>query len=171
MKAKLFLFLYSILKAFLPLPSIEAVLVPLCLNYPTQSLLFALISGIGTALGGLVGYELAYYYGRELVLKFIDEDTLTKGESQFKKHGIWYVVIGSISPFPDFVLAYIAGIVKMNRVLFLVIDGLCRFIRSLLIVYSLNSLNTVLPIEQYATGLSILILFYFVAKYFLKKSR
>ena len=53
------LFLYACLKAFLPLPSLEVVLLPLCLKLPAYWLFFCVIGSFGTMLGGAVGYFLA----------------------------------------------------------------------------------------------------------------
>lgn len=171
MQANLFLFLYSIFKAFLPLPSLEAVLLPLCLKYPQKAILLAFISGGGTSIGGWIGYELSYRYGRKIALKWVTKKTLDEGEKQFNTIGIWAVIVGSITPFPDFILAYVAGIVGMNRWLFLLLDGLCRLIRSLLMIFALQQFNHFLHFDRYITILSILILVYFIGKYFIHKKR
>lgn len=171
MNADLFLIVYSCLKAFLPLPSLEAVLVPFCLADPQKSLYYALISGIGTFLGANFGYELARCYGRDFALRFMSAKTLDQGEVAMKKYGALAIITGSITPFPDFILAYVAGIYKMNRWLFLLLDGGSRFVRSLLVAYSVNQLSEHFAIEKYSTILSILILIYFLLKYTLKKER
>ncbi len=171
MKTDLFLFFYSVCKAFLPLPSLEAVLVPLVLVQPSRAFLLALISGVGTFVGGAIGYEIAFRAGRKSILRWISEETLAKGEALFQKHGILAVILGSLTPFPDFILAYLAGLVKMNRFLFLMLDGTCRMIRSLLITASLSAINQFLHLEKYATILSILLLLYFLIRSILKKKR
>lgn len=52
------LILYAILKAFLPLPSLEVVLTPLCLKHPEKWLLYSFEGAIGTCIGGAIGYGL-----------------------------------------------------------------------------------------------------------------
>ena len=65
MKTSLFLFIYSILKAFLPLPSLEAVLLPMALIQPKYAFLYCILTGIGTCIGGHIGYSLSNRYGRK----------------------------------------------------------------------------------------------------------
>ena len=43
--------LYAVLKAFLPLPSLEVLLVPLCVGEPQSYLRFALEGAAGTCVG------------------------------------------------------------------------------------------------------------------------
>lgn len=169
MNADFILILYSCLKAFLPLPSLEAVFIPLCLAAPKKSIYYALISGIGTFIGANIGYELSVLYGRKMALKFVGENKLQEGEIIMEKYGVLAVIVGSISPFPDFLLAYLAGISKMNRWLFLFLDGGCRMLRSLLVAYSLTKVNEYVAIEKYSTILSFLILGYFIVRYIFKK--
>ena len=73
MKSGLFLFIYSVFKAFLPLPSLEAVLLPLCLLYPDKAFFYAMLSGFGTCIGGHIGYEISNRYGRKAALRFVSE--------------------------------------------------------------------------------------------------
>lgn len=169
MNADLFLLIYSCLKAFLPLPSIEAVFVPLCLTAPTRSFYYAVVSGIGTFFGGYIGYELSVSYGRKFALKLVNEHTLAEGEATMDKYGAMAIILGSLTPFPDFVLAYLAGLCKMNRWLFLLLDGGCRFLRSLLVAATLSKASEYIAIEKYSTILSILILVYFLGKYVIRK--
>lgn len=165
----LFLFIYSILKAFLPLPSLEAILLPMCVLYPQYALIYSILTGVGTCIGGLIGYELSYHYGRKLVLKLVNEDVIEEGITKLNKLGYPFIVIGSLTPFPDFLLAYIAGLIKMNKWMFMLVDGSCRFIRSILLVYFSLELNKHFQIDRYVTLISILILVYFLGKFVLKK--
>lgn len=169
MNADLFLLIYSCLKAFLPLPSIEAVFIPLCLAAPTRSFYYAVVSGIGTFFGGYIGYELSVSYGRPFALKLVNEETLIQGERTMDKYGSLAIILGSLTPFPDFLLAYLAGLCKMNRWLFLLLDGSCRFLRSLLVALTLNKASEFIAIEKYSTLISILLLLYFLFKYGIRK--
>ena len=53
------LVLYACFKAFLPLPSLEVVLIPLILKNPDGWLLYALEGAVGRAVGGWIGYQIA----------------------------------------------------------------------------------------------------------------
>ncbi|MGN1344122.1 MAG: VTT domain-containing protein, partial [Traorella sp.] len=124
-----------------------------------------------TCIGGHIGYELSARYGRKIVLKFVGEESIEKGIMEFQRLGYLFIVIGSISPFPDFILAYVAGLTKMNRLYFMLIDGGCRFIRSLILVYFSTLLNEFLHLDKYITIISILILVYFIMKMFFHKNK
>lgn len=171
MKSGLFLFIYSILKAFLPFPSLEAVLLPLCLLHPKNAFYYSLLTAIGTCIGGHIGYEISAHYGKKAALKFVSEETIEQGITKFQKMGYLYVIIGSITPFPDFILAYVAGILNMNKWIFMLLDGGCRWIRSILLIYFSSYLNQFFHFDRYVLVLSILILVYFIGRYALKKRR
>lgn len=167
----LFLFLYSVLKAFLPLPSLEAVLIPMCLLMPQHRFTYAMFSGIGTIIGGAIGYKLAFKYGRKIMVHWMDENSLRKQEELMEKHGVMTIVLGSLSPFPDFLLAYIAGVTRMNFSLFLILDGGCRFIRSLIVVMMIHELSRFEYVKQYSSWISIIIIVYFGLKYFVRRKK
>lgn len=169
MKTNLFLFIYSILKAFLPLPSLEAVLLPMVLIKPEYAFLYCCLTGIGTCIGGHIGYILSNRFGRKIILRFVDEETINEGMNEFNRIGPLFIIVGSISPFPDFILAYIAGLANMNKFLFMILDGGCRFIRSILLVFVSLKFNEYLQIDKYITLISILIIIYFIGKFSYKK--
>ena len=64
------LVLYACLKAFLPLPSLEVVLIPLILKNPDGWLLYAMEGAVGTAIGGWIGYQIARRAQQAVLRKF-----------------------------------------------------------------------------------------------------
>lgn len=167
----LFLFLYSFFKAFLPLPSIEAVLIPMSLLYPDERYLYAFVSGIATIGGAYVGYELSYRYGRKIMDKWLDEITMKKQEELMEKYGALAIILGALSPFPDFLLAYMAGFTRMNRFVFLILDGGCRFIRSLLVILLIHQLSYLEYVKEYSSYISIGIIIYYGIKFLIKRKK
>ncbi len=163
------LFIYAILKAFLPLPSLEVVLTPLCLAKPNQWLWYSILGGIGTSIGGCVGYYLAYAFGRKIVMHLVDENDLNKGEILFKQHGILAVFIGGITPIPDFILSYIAGFMKMPILSFLIADGGARFLRSVIITYCLKKFKEVVPMDNIGLIFSFIIVIWLIYRWYKKK--
>ena len=75
------LILYAILKAFLPLPSLEVVLTPLCLKHPEKWLLYSFEGAIGTCIGGAIGYGIAYSVGRKALAHIASDEDIEKGET------------------------------------------------------------------------------------------
>ena len=92
------LILYAILKAFLPLPSLEVVLTPLCLKHPEKWLLYSFEGAIGTCIGGAIGYGIAYSVGRKALAHIASDEDIEKGETLMRKHGLLAVFIGGITP-------------------------------------------------------------------------
>lgn len=165
------LLLYSILKAFLPLPSLEVVLTPLCLKNPERWIIYSFEGAIGTCIGGAIGYMIAYKLGRKALRYIASEEEIQKGENLMRTHGMLAVFIGGVTPIPDFILAYLAGFTHMNFFKFTLSDGLARLLRSLLITYGLRMLGTMIPVDSFGTWFSIIILIYMVWKWYCSRKK
>ncbi|MFR6488576.1 MAG: YqaA family protein [Clostridium sp.] len=113
------LILYSVLKAFLPLPSLEVILVPLVLHTPEKWLLYSLEGAIGTCIGGAIGYGIARMLGKKVLYNIAAKEDVAHGEELMERYGLLAVFIGGITPIPDFLLAYLAGFTSMRLVPFL----------------------------------------------------
>lgn len=159
------LILYAILKAFLPLPSLEVILVPLCLNAPHKWVLYSIEGAIGTCIGGGIGYIIAHCLGRKALVHIACEEDITKGEALMNKYGLLAVFIGGITPIPDFLLAYLAGFTRMNFIKFSLCDGFARLLRSLLICFGLSQLHTILRVDQFGMWFSLVIMLYLVVRW------
>lgn len=165
------LILYSVLKAFLPLPSLEVILVPLVLNEPDKWILYSLEGAIGTFIGGGIGYFIAYKLGRKAFLHLASEEDVEKGEALMNRYGIWAVFIGGITPIPDFLLAYLAGFTHMRFSSFALCDAFARLLRSLLICFCLMKLGRVISIDWFGTVFSLFILLWMLMRWILQKRR
>ena len=86
------LLLYSVLKAFLPLPSLEVILTPLCLKNPQKWVIYAMEGAIGTCVGGAIGYMIAKLLGKKAFSSLVSEEdmqtiaSLNKDTSSFFSH-------------------------------------------------------------------------------------
>lgn len=165
------LLLYSILKAFLPLPSLEVILVPLVLHTPQKWLLYALEGAIGTGIGGAIGYGIAHALGRKVLFRVAAREDIEKGEALMKRHGLLAVFIGGITPIPDFLLAYLAGFTNMRIVPFLLCDGFARWLRSMLVCLSLRWLGTIMDVDAFGTWFSLAIMLWLVWKWWKNRRR
>lgn len=81
--------IYSILKAFLPLPSLEILLIPLCISQPSSYLRFAFEGAVGTFIGGFIGYMLGIKVQRCYSLHFSQFKTAGKGNGI--NETLWYL--------------------------------------------------------------------------------
>lgn len=156
------LFLYSILKAFLPLPSLEVLLVPMCLKHPDKWLWYSLLGAAGTCVGGAIGYYLAHRIGKRVLSNIACEEDIRKGEDLMNRYGVLAVFIGGVTPLPDFLLAYLAGFAHMNFLKFTLSDGIARLSRSLLITYCLNQMHTLIDVDGLGMWMSLMILIWMI---------
>lgn len=165
------LILYAILKAFLPLPSLEVLLVPIMMANPSHWLLYSLEGAIGTFIGGGIGYWLAHRYGRKVLSHMASQGDIDKGEELMKRYGVWAVFIGGITPIPDFLLAYLAGFTQMRFWLFALCDAFARLLRSLLVCYGLLKLGEAINIDWFGTVFSVIILAWLLLRWAKEKYR
>ena len=130
------LFLASFLAAtVLPLSS-EVVLIVLLLNKLDPILLIS-VATIGNVLGSFVNYLIGIWGSVFLirnVLK-ISEDTFDRAKQRFKKYGVvslffaWVPVIGDP-------LTLVAGVLKINILVFFVLVTSGKLIRYIIITYA-----------------------------------
>lgn len=161
----IFLFVYSALKAFLPLPSLEVLLIPMVIATPSLALLYSTVGGIGTFIGGSIGYGIAYYFGTKWIDRLSSENSIHKGMELINQYGIIAVFIGGITPIPDFLLAYLAGLTRMNYWAFAITDGFARFLRSVLVAYIVIIFGYVIDLDRWGSIISLVIIVYFVLKW------
>lgn len=151
------LFLYAVLKAFLPLPSLEVILVPLVIANPAHWLRYSLEGAVGTFIGGGIGYVIAARLGKKALKNIATAKDIQKGEELMNRYGVWAVLIGGITPIPDFLLAYLAGFAHMRFSLFALCDAAARLLRSLLVCYGMIKLGEVINVDGFGTIFSLII--------------
>lgn len=165
------LILYACFKAFLPLPSLEILLFPLCAAHPERYIRYALEGAIGTAAGGWLGYMLASWLGYKVLSKFSTEAEIAHGKEIMDQYGVYAVFIGGITPIPDFLLAYLAGMMRMNIVKFLLADGTARLIRSLIVGYFIKTMSVMIDMDRYGMVISVCLVAYLMYRYLITKYR
>lgn len=161
----LFLLGYSAFKAFLPLPSLEVVLIPLTIRSPDLWIFYSLIGAIGTAIGGAAGYRIAEVLGMKILRKFAGQNEIESGQRLMRKYGVLAVFIGGVTPIPDFLLAYLAGLTKMNFIQFILSDGIARLLRSLLVTFCIKELGMIMNIDEWGTIFSLVVVGILLIKY------
>lgn len=163
------LIVYSCLKAFLPLPSLEVIFVPLCASNPSKYWIYAIEGMIGTCIGGMIGYGIAYFIGYDFFRRFVSVEDIEKTQELINQYGVVAIFIGGITPLPDFILAYIAGMMKMKIIPFLLADGIARLLRSLMIGYCILTMGKIIDFELYGNIFSFGVIVWLLGKYFIKK--
>ncbi|MCD6533687.1 MAG: DedA family protein [Deltaproteobacteria bacterium] len=130
------LFLASFLAAtILPLSS-EVVLTVLLLNGLNSSLLVG-VATVGNVLGSLLNYAIGLRGGDFLVREIlkISEEESVKAQQIFKKYGVFSLLFAWVPVIGD-PLTVVAGVLKINILLFLVLVTSGKLIRYLVISYA-----------------------------------
>ena len=139
------------------------------------------LASTGTLIGCSVEYYLSNKYGISLIDKFgkyvfISSYDIQNSEKYFIKYGSMFVILTSLIPlFPKPITSIIAGIYKMNIYKFIIITFIASFPSNLLYIYVGTKLGTNYEkISEYINpvrtplliGLGLIILFYFMFKFY-----
>lgn len=124
-------FMMFLESSFFPFPS-EVVMIPAgYLAYKGEmNIYLAIFSGIaGSLAGALFNYFLAVKYGRKVLIKygryfFIKEETISKMETFFEKHGTISTFFGRLIPAVRQYISFPAGLARMNIALFSIYTSL-----------------------------------------------
>lgn len=133
------LFLIAFIESiFFPIPP-DVILIPLALSSPENSLYFAFITTLGSALGSIVGFYLGKTLGEKILSRFFRTEQITKAKQIFTKHGSFGIFIAGFSPIPYKVFTILSGVmnfdVKKLFVIALVSRGLRFFSEGIIILY------------------------------------
>lgn len=139
------------------------------------------LASTGTLIGCSVEYYLSNKYGISLIDKFgkyvfISSYDIQNSEKYFIKYGSMFVILTRLIPlFPKPITSIIAGIYKMNIYKFIIITFIASFPSNLLYIYVGTKLGTNYEkISEYINpvrtplliGLGLIILFYFMFKFY-----
>lgn len=125
----------TVLIPLLPVPSYAPVLIGVGIGL--NPFLTALLGGIGSSLGELIGY-FAGMGGSAAIEKFEKKiPKFLKWIEQFYKHiGFWVVMIFAFIPFPFDIIGILSGVSKYDLRKFMLALLIGRLVRSLIIAYT-----------------------------------
>lgn len=121
----------------IPLPA-DPLLLALCTGAPQRSLRFALICGVGSVLGGVLGYAIGYYAFDSigsLILNAYDPDLkiFHQVESIYQHWGFWGVLMAAITPIPYKIFTLASGVFDFHFGQFILASVIGRNARFLLV--------------------------------------
>lgn len=120
-----------------PLPA-DPLLLALCTGAPRRSLRFALICGLGSVTGGLLGYAIGHYAFDTVgtaVLQFYDPELEMFGrvEGIYDRWGFWGVLVAAVTPIPYKIFTLASGVFNFDFWQFVLASVIGRNVRFLLI--------------------------------------
>lgn len=133
------LFLASFLAATI-LPFSSEVVLAILLSQDLNLYLMVFTATAGNVLGSVVNYGAGAWGSRVLLAKFfkIQEKEIKRAENRFKKYGVisllfaWVPIIGDP-------LTVAAGLLKVHFGLFLLLVGMGKFLRYIIVVWAVLS--------------------------------
>lgn len=130
--------------SFFPIPP-DVMLIPMVLSRPLKAWQFALITTLGSILGGLFGYALGFFafewFGEPLIAAFHYEALYERVEHWFDSYGFLAVCVAGFTPIPYKLFTLGAGAMQMNLMGFLVASIIGRGLRFFLVVGIVKTLG------------------------------
>ena len=162
--------LNSFVESFFLVPPPDLVLSIMDLAKPENSLFYALICTIASAIGGAVGYAIGYWGGRPAFNFFFrkgGKEKFEAVENMYGKYGSFAVFFSAFTPVPYKVFTIASGILNMNFWKFMIASffgrGLRFFIVSLVLMFFGESVKKY--IEPIIIVLTIIVIIFYIVVY------
>lgn len=118
--------------SFFPIPP-DILLIALCVARPERSFRYALVSSVGSVLGGCLGYLIGWQFMASLGNRIVDfyglTDKVVYIETLYRTYDAWAVGIAGFTPIPYKVFTIAAGMFKINFIVFVLASLVSRSAR------------------------------------------
>ncbi len=138
------------------------------------------VASLGSMVGTAVDYGIGYYLGRPAILRYgrwirLNEHHLERSEAWFTKYGNPAVLLARFVPLVRTVIAFPAGLAKMNVAKFLAFSAIGIFAWDAILIYLgelagqnrdliINSLESAFVLVELAAAVTLLFAFYILSK-------
>lgn len=123
--------------SFFPIPP-DVMLAPMCLARPTKSFYFAMLTTVGSVVGGVFGYLIGMF-SFELIQPMVEmlnyTEKLDHVKAWFAEWGFWAILIAGFSPIPYKLFTIAAGLLSMMFVPFVLASIIGRGARFFLVAF------------------------------------
>jgi membrane protein YqaA with SNARE-associated domain len=156
--------------SFFPVPP-DVLLISLALINPALSLFYALITLIGSVLGGVFGYFLGIKGGKPLLERFVKKEKIETVHQYFQKYEAWAIVIAGFTPIPYKVFTISAGVFYVKFKTFVLASIVGRGGRFFLVGLSILLFGKEIRelLEKYFNVISIIFVLLLVGGFFILK--
>ncbi len=114
--------------SFFPIPP-DVLLVTLGVARPEMAIWYAVITSVGSVLGGGLGYAIGLYGGRPLLYRFFNESKIVAVERLYERFNAWATGIAGLTPIPYKIFTIAGGALKINFKIFMLASLASRSLR------------------------------------------
>jgi membrane protein YqaA with SNARE-associated domain len=114
--------------SFFPIPP-DVLLVTLGVARPDLAIWYAVITSVGSVLGGGLGYAIGLYGGRPLLYRFFNQTRINAVERLYDRFNAWATGIAGLTPIPYKVFTIAGGALKIDFKIFMLASLASRSLR------------------------------------------
>lgn len=122
--------------SFFPIPP-DVMLIPMCVANRKKALWYAAVCTLGSALGGLAGYAIGYFFfeavGQAIITLYGLEHQMEVFTQTFQQNGGWIVAAAGFTPIPYKLITIASGLFMYSLPLFFVLSVVSRGARFFLV--------------------------------------
>jgi membrane protein YqaA with SNARE-associated domain len=115
-----------------PIPP-DVLLIPLVLARPERAWMIAGVATLASVLGGafgyLIGWGLYEQIGAPILAFYGLQDSYAAFQANYNAHGLWWVLIAGVTPFPYKVITITSGATGLNFAVFMLASLFARALR------------------------------------------
>jgi membrane protein YqaA with SNARE-associated domain len=106
--------------SFLPIPP-DALLAPMVLARRERAWAYALVTTVGSVLGGMFGYAIGFYlapFGLKLMAMMGHSGGFANFQAWYGRFGLWVILIKGLTPIPYKLVTIASGLAKFSFPIF-----------------------------------------------------
>ncbi|MBB3973838.1 YqaA family protein [Hansschlegelia beijingensis] len=127
--------------SFFPLPP-DVLLVPMTIARPDRAYYYAILCGVASTLGGLLGYAIGALLYDSVGLWIINlygyGDKMEAFRHAYAEYGLWIILLKGLTPIPYKLVTIVSGFAGYNVFLFVVLTIISRTLRFLAVAWLLK---------------------------------